>query len=67
MKIVMGEQEYAQLNDGQGAGMVATVVDGFDHFQQRVTLVAQRVTLVQNFADPTHIVKIDVQLMIWTA
>ena len=53
---------------GQRAG---TVSDGFGHFTPRVTLVArdvtlfaQRVTLIQKFAGPTRIVKIDVQLVI---
>ena len=52
----------------------ATVLGGFGHFTQRVilvahdlTLFAQRVILVQKFANPTHIVRIDVQLVIWTA
>ena len=47
---------------------------GFGHFQQRITLIAhgvtlfaQRVTLVQKFTGPTHVVKIDIQFVIWTA
>ena len=61
---------------GQGAWTVAGAIvpNDFGHFQQRVTLIthgvtlfAQRVTLVQNFAGPTHGVKIDAQFVIWTA
>ena len=46
----------------------------FGNFTQRVILIAhgvalftQRVTLVQKFIGPTHVIKIDVQLVIWTA